>query len=135
MHQPTVGMLTDFAYAQWKQAEDSNGEELPMHDPYTEAIPAERLPVKNHGRIVGSKVMRPESYDLTFGYYVQDPQSEPIQGARSSLLPRSVYSLTFETESGSETLQDGHRVGNPDIVYHGDGTSFVTDTFRFQKRS
>jgi len=132
VQQLTNGMLTDFAYAQWKQAADCNAEDLAIYDVYIRTNEAVRRPVRNHGHIVDSKVMQPETYDLTFKFYLQDEQSESIQGARSTPLPRSVYSLTFETESGRETLQDGRRVG---IVIHEDGTCFVTDTFRFLKRS
>lgn len=132
MLQPTSGKLTDFADAHWKQTDDCNGECLSILEVYIRTNEAVRRYHRNH---VNSKVMQPETYDLTFKYYLQGTQSEPIQGARSTPLPRSLYSLTFESDFGRETLYDGIRQSEPDTVNYVGDPRFVTDTFRFQKRS
>lgn len=137
MLQPTNGKLTDFAHALWKQTdEDScNGEDLTISDVSIRTNEAVQQPVRNHGRIVDYKVPQPETYHLTFKYYLYGTQTEPIQGARSTPLPRSLYSLTFESGFGRETLYGGIRQGEPGIVNHMGDACLVTDTFRFQRRS
>lgn len=135
MHKPTSGMLTDFANALWKQTDDCTSEELALRDVSIRTNEVVRLHVRDHGHIDHSKVMQPETYDLTFKYYLQGTQSEPIQGARSTLLPRSLYSLTFESKFGPEAFYDGHRQSEPGTVNHVGDTHLVTVTFRFQKRS